>query len=300
MDFETICQRIKNLKIQGASDVAKAGMKALELRLNEQQPKNKSEALEILTATKDQILQLRPTEPLLKNSIRYILAEAEKADTLKRVKKNISETRSKFIKLIEEGKQKIAEIGARRVSGTILTHCHSSTAMGIILQSKDDIDRVYVTETRPRYQGRITAQELLDEGLDTIMIVDSAARYFMKEIDYVLVGADVITSEGNVINKIGTATMSLIAHEARIPLYVATNLLKFNPTTMMGNLEEIEERDWREIWKDKPEKLTVRNPAFDVTPAELIDGLITEAGIISPEMILQAVQEHFPWVLNQD
>jgi ribose 1,5-bisphosphate isomerase len=113
------------------------------------------------------------------------------------------------------------------------------------------------------------------------------------------VGADVITSEGNVINKIGTAAIALAAHEARIPLYVATNLLKFNPLTVTGQLEEIEERSWREIWPEKPDKLTIKNPAFDVTPASYIDGLITEEGIIPPHAILETIRNAFPWVLEE-
>lgn len=298
MDYETICRKIKSLEIQGASAVAKKGMEALELRVKEKKPKNKGKALEILEEARQEISSLRPTEPLLRNGLRFIIQKASKQENLQELIKSLAEANNYFFNLIDEGKRKIGEVGARRIKGTIFTHCHSSTAMEIFRKSKDDIEKIYCTETRPRYQGRLTAQELLDEGFETTMVVDSAARHFMKKIDYVVVGADVITSEGNIINKIGTAAIALAAHEARIPLYVATNLLKFNPLTIEGAVEEIEERSWKEIWKEKPEKLEIRNPAFDITPSNYIDGLITEEGIIPSNMIIHTIRNAFPWVLE--
>ncbi|MEA2070424.1 MAG: S-methyl-5-thioribose-1-phosphate isomerase [Asgard group archaeon] len=298
MSFEKICEQILSLEIQGATDVAKAGMRALEERLEEQDPRNKKEAMKILKRSQERLATLRPTEPLLRNALRFILNQAQKAEKVIDLLKNVQNARKNFTNKIVEGKKRIGKIGARRISGVVLTHCHSSTAFSIFSESKKDITQMYVTETRPRYQGRITAKELLEIGLPTIMIVDSAARHFMKEVDYVVVGSDVITSEGNIINKIGTASIALAAHEARIPVYVATSLLKFEPGTILGKLEEIEERDWKEIWKEKPDNLVIKNPAFDVTPEELIDGLITETGIISPQMAHQAVKEIYPWILD--
>lgn len=296
MDFETICKKIEKLEIQGASNVAKHGIQALEVLLDEEAPKNKREAIEVLEDAKNRLFQTRPTEPFLRNSVRYIVREAKKAENVSTLIKTVETSKSKFFRTIEEGKEKIAEVGSKRISGTVLTHCHSSTAMGILKRSKDDIEKVYVTESRPKYQGRISARELLAEGIETVMIVDAACRHYMKEMDYCLVGSDVITSEGNVINKIGTSSVALAANEARIPFYVATNLLKFDPKTISGALETIEERNWKEVWKDKPKKLTIKNPAFDVTPEDYIDGLITEAGIISPEMIVHAIRDRFPWI----
>jgi len=95
------------------------------------------------------------------------------------------------------------------------------------------------------------------------MIVDSAARHYMKEIDFVLVGSDAITSEGNVINKIGTSQVASAAWESRVPFYVVSTLLKFDPVTIHGAYEAIEERNIDEIWSDPPEGLKIRNPAFD-------------------------------------
>jgi ribose 1,5-bisphosphate isomerase len=137
----------------------------------------------------------------------------------------------------------------------------------------------------------------VEAGIDTTMIVDSAARHYMKEIDFVVVGGDAITSEGNVINKIGTSQVALAAGEARVPFYVVSTLLKFDPVTIHGEYEAIEERETAEIWDAPPENLKIRNPAFDVTRRDYIHGIITEEGIISPHSILEAVHRHYPWIL---
>ncbi|MHC4891477.1 MAG: translation initiation factor eIF-2B, partial [Planctomycetota bacterium] len=152
------------------------------------------------------------------------------------------------------------------------------------------------TETRPGFQGRITAKEMLALDVKTTFIVDSAARSFMRNADLVIVGADAITSEGNVINKIGTGTIALLAHETRKPFYVVSELLKFDPATVCGDYEKIEERSPDEIWKGAPEKLIIRNPAFDVTRRDFIHGIICEEGIIPPHSVNEVIQRKHPWV----
>jgi ribose 1,5-bisphosphate isomerase len=139
---------------------------------------------------------------------------------------------------------------------------------------------------------------MLELGVKTTFIIDSAARFFMNKADLVLVGADAITSEGNVINKIGTSTDALIAHEARTPFYVVSELLKFDPETMHGDYEKIEERSPNEIWEDSPRNLIIRNPAFDVTRRDFIHGIICEEGIISPQSVNEAVHRRYPWIFK--
>ena len=158
---------------------------------------------------------------------------------------------------------------------------------------------VVCTESRPVFQGRLTAKDILDSGLKTTMIVDSAVRHFMNEIDLVLVGADAITSEGNVINKIGTSMVALAAKEARTPFYVVAELLKFAPLTMHGDYERIEERSPKEVWDAPPSGLIIRNPAFDVTRREFIHGIICEEGIVSPHSINELINRKYPWILKE-
>jgi ribose 1,5-bisphosphate isomerase len=139
---------------------------------------------------------------------------------------------------------------------------------------------------------------MLELGVKTTFIVDSATRFFMNQVDLVIVGADAITSEGNVINKIGTSMIALIAHEARTPFYVVSELLKFDPETMYGDYEKIEERSPDEIWKRPPKNLLIKNPAFDVTRRDFIHGIICEEGIISPHSIIEVMHRKYPWVFR--
>ena len=118
----------------------------------------------------------------------------------------------------------------------------------------------------------------------------------MKNVDLVMVGADAITSEGNVINKIGTSLIALAANEARTPFYVVSELLKFNPSTVHGDYEKIEERNPNEIWTEAPSKLKIINPAFDITRRNYIHGIICEEGIISPHSVLEVVRKTYPWI----
>jgi len=137
---------------------------------------------------------------------------------------------------------------------------------------------------------------MLKLGVKTSFIVDSSARTFMHDIDIVVVGADAITSEGNVVNKIGTSSIALCANEARKHFYVLSEVLKYDPATLYGEYEKIEERSRDEIWKEAPAELIIRNPAFDVTPRDLIHGIICEEGIISPHTISEVVHRTHPWV----
>jgi ribose 1,5-bisphosphate isomerase len=158
---------------------------------------------------------------------------------------------------------------------------------------------VICTETRPAYQGRITAREMVELGVQTMFIVDSAARTYMGDVDVVFTGADALTSEGNIVNKIGTSGIAVLANEARKPFYVVSELLKFDPETLFGVYERIEQRNPTEVWSEAPKGLSVRNPAFDVTPSRYVHGLICEEGIISPQSIVETVNRSYPWVLKQ-
>ena len=182
----------------------------------------------------------------------------------------------------------------------VFTHCHSSTVTRLLAKAKADGKNftVICTETRPAFQGRITAQEMFALDIQTMFIVDSAARSYMGDVDLVVVGADAITSEGNVVNKIGTSSIAVLANEARKPFYVVSELLKFDPVTLYGAYEGIEQRNPSEVWNEAPAKLFVRNPAFDVTSNRYINGIICEEGIIAPQSIVETINRSYPWMLK--
>lgn len=302
VSIRQIAERISQLKIQGARNVAIAAIKALVKMSEETRAENKKEFSEDLFKAQTILFSSRETEPLMRNAIKWIISQVENSDekNVNSLSKIVASSASQFLKNLEDSKTKIAAIGSKRIKNKsiILTHCHSSTVTKLLIKANRDGKKfeVFCTETRPLFQGRITAKELVKEGIKTTLIVDSAVRSIIKDIDLVIVGSDAITSEGNVINKIGTSTIALIAREARKPFYVVSELLKFDPATICGDYEKIEERDSSEIWKNAPKNLLFRNPAFDITRREFIHGLICEEGIIPPHSIFEVVNRKYKWI----
>jgi ribose 1,5-bisphosphate isomerase len=297
-------ERIRNLEVQGARNVAITAIKALKSLAEQIKAKTRKEFMDELTEAKTALFNSRETEPFMRNAVRWIISKAENSnqERIENLAGIVSSSSREFLKNLEDSQECIAEIGAKRIRdrSVVFTHCHSSTVTHLLKRAKKEGKSfaVICTETRPAFQGRITAREMLALGIKTTLIVDSAARSFINQADIVIVGADALTSEGNVINKIGTSTIALIANEARTPFYVVSELLKFDPATMRGDFEEIEERNPKEIWKNAPDKLTIRNPAFDVTRREFIRGIICEEGIIPPHSISEVVHRKYPWVFQ--
>jgi methylthioribose-1-phosphate isomerase len=180
---------------------------------------------------------------------------------------------------------------------TVLTHCNAGalatagygTALGVIRAAIEDGKKikVFADETRPFLQGsRLTAWELMKDGIDTTLITDNMAGYMMKKglIDVVIVGADRIAANGDTANKIGTYSVAVLAKEHKIPFYVAAPISTIDLNIKHGDKIPIEERDIREVTHIKdipiaPKNIKVTNPAFDVTPNRLITAIITEKGV---------------------
>jgi ribose 1,5-bisphosphate isomerase len=297
--------KIRTLEVQGARNVAIAAIKAIQTLAEHTEAKNKTAFLGEIKEAQDLLFASRETEPLMRNAIRWIIAQVQGSSTEKvdAICDMVSSNVSLFLQNLEASRERTAEIGSKRIRDGMLvfTHCHSSTVTHMIAKAKADGKdfSVICTETRPAFQGRITAKEMIELDIQTLFIVDSAARSYMGDVDLVVVGADAITSEGNVVNKIGTSGIAVLANEARKPFYVVSELLKFDPETLYGRYERIEQRNPSEVWKEAPEKLSVRNPAFDVTPSRYIHGLICEEGIIAPQSIVETVNRSYPWVFKE-
>jgi methylthioribose-1-phosphate isomerase len=198
--------------------------------------------------------------------------------------------------------QTMGRYGAELVpqQATILTHCNAGglatagygTALGVIRGAVEAGKRIRVLadETRPFLQGsRLTAWELMQDGIDTTLITDNMAGALMRdgEIDLVVVGSDRIAANGDIANKIGTYTVAVLARENGIPFYVAAPLSTIDYDCPDGSHIPIEERDIREVTevfgqRVAPDGVKVRNPAFDVTPAEYVAAIITECGVARP------------------
>ncbi|MCL5876701.1 MAG: S-methyl-5-thioribose-1-phosphate isomerase [Candidatus Bathyarchaeota archaeon] len=299
---EVTAKKIRKLQVQGARNVAIAAVKALQTQAQQTKAKTKQQLIAELKVAQTLLAAARETEPLMRNAMYYIITQTQNAETTKieALKETVVGSADNFLKDLDASRERIAEIGAKRIrdSSVVFTHCHSSTVTRLLAKAKEQGKnfKVTCTETRPAFQGRITAKELVDLGIETTFIVDSAARTFISEVDIVIVGADAITSEGNVVNKIGTGGLAVLAREARKPFYVVSELLKFDPETLGGECEKIEQRNPAEVWAEAPKKLTVRNPAFDVTQNRYIHGFICEEGIIAPQTVMEVTRKRFPWL----
>lgn len=290
---EKIIGDIKSIKIQGARNVAAAALKAIALQMNASKAKNLEQLYSELVAVSEKLASARPTEPMVRNSIldvtKFALAQVKlkRTNSVSGAKKLIVEHEDELLRKMDSDYKKIMDYGAKLIpeGAIVMTHCHSSTVTGILKRAHKSGKQfsVIACETRPLFQGRTTVRELAEAGVDVSLIVDGAMNLFMKKADLCLVGADSITSRGDLINKVGTSTLAHIARLHDVSFYCAAELFKYSPLTAFGQREKIEERAASEVWDKPPKGLKIHNPAFDATAARYINGYITELGIIPPQ-----------------
>ena len=277
--------RISRLEIQGARNVAIFGIKTIIKFIKSGNWKSRKGFIRDLERATRKLSSARATEPGLRNAMRFILENARSGENLSESMNLGLESAHAMMDDIKKSLDNLVNVGVKRIpEGVVFTHCHSSTVTSILKGAWDQGKRFKVinTETRPRFQGRITARELAKHGIPVIHIVDSAARFYMKDVDLVLVGGDAVTADGFLINKIGTSQIMLVARESGTMTASAVETFKFDPETLSGNWEKIEMRNPSEVWKNPPRGVKVLNPAFDMTPPEYINFMITDRGIISP------------------
>lgn len=300
-----IAADIRTMRIRGAGRIAKSAAKALLLTAQRSTAQTPSGLVKDLEASAKLLLKTRPTAVSLPNSVRYIMSRVretqKRSPRVEDLRVLAVGTATEFIRRSGMAVERIGEIGARRIENgdMIVTHCNSDAVTSVLKTAHDQGKQfeVFVCETRPRFQGRITARTLSKHGIPTVLIVDGAARLFMAKMDKAIVGADAVAANGAIVNKIGTSMIALAAHESRVLFFVAAETYKFSPETVLGQLVTIEERAPSEIVTRKQHqsmpKVKVRNPAFDVTPPEYVDLIVTEKGIVPPQAAFMIIQEEF-------
>ncbi len=276
------------MEIRGAGRIARAGAAALGEFAETYDGNSLETFLKDLDGARDTMLASRPTAVSLWNGVHATLRGAYEATSLEEAKTLVSENAKAFCDRSERAVEQISRIGAKRIQDgdVVMTHCNSSAALGVIKEAHrqgKDI-KVYATESRPWRQGILTVNELADAGVDITLVIDSAVRSVMKRADKVFVGADTVTSHGALINKIGTSHLALAANEARVNFFACAETYKFSPMTLFGDLVTIEERDISEVVRagEVRDSVKIFNPVFDSTPANYIDAIITELGMMSP------------------
>lgn len=304
--FQEVAASIRDMVVRGAPAIGIAGAYGMALAVKD--AAEAADPLSFVEKARLQLISARPTAVNLQwavdrvcKRVRPLLLKSEYL--CQAAREAIDEALSIEAEDIETN-QKIGEYGASLIKpgARILTHCNAGalatggygTALGVIRKAWEQgkVSMVYADETRPYLQGaRLTVWELLQDGIDVTLLVDSAAAYLMAkgQVDYVIVGADRIAANGDVANKIGTYGLACLCAHHRIPFYVAAPTSTFDMTLESGRQIPIEERPPREIlwFKDHllaPSDTKVFNPAFDVTPSELISAIITERGVILPPL----------------
>ena len=300
-DFNQIADAIRTLVVRGAPAIGVSGAFGLALAALQSDAKEKDELINYLENAKKVLFETRPTAVNLAWGLQKIMQVAKMADTVDGIRKSVVETAKKMADEDIQINMTLGKNGSELFNDndTVLTHCNAGalatvgygTALGVIRATKESGKniKVIVTETRPVQQGsRLTAFELKHDGFAVSLIPDTAVGYIManKLVNKIVVGADRILRTGRVYNKIGTYQIATMAKQHDIPFYVAAPLSTFD---LKSNPEDIiiEQRDSSEVTgigdkKTAPDGIDVINPAFDMTPPELISGIITENGVAKP------------------
>ena len=300
-DYNQVADAIRTLVVRGAPAIGISGAFGLALAVLQSNAIEKKELISYLEKAKNILFETRPTAVNLVWGLEKIMQVANQASTVQEIKTNVVETAKKMAEEDIKINMTMGKIGSELLddNDTIMTHCNAGalatagygTALGVIRATKDNGKNIKViaTETRPVQQGsRLTVFELKHDGIDVSLIPDTAVGYTMANrlVNKIIVGADRILRTGHVYNKIGTYQLAIMAKQHNLPFYVAAPLSTFD---MKNNPEDviIEQRKASEVTgigdkKTAPDGINVINPAFDMTPPELISGIITENGIAKP------------------
>ena len=302
-NYLEVAQAIKTMVVRGAPAIGATAAYGIVLGSKEYTGQDKQAFIEHIHKIAEVLRNTRPTAVNLFWAIQKMLTRLETVSDqdIESIKKELfTEANAIFHDDVAMNKR-IGQYGKELVppNARILTHCNAGalatagygTALGVIRAAHDSGKNisVFADETRPLLQGaRLTAWELMQENIPVTLITDNMAGYLMRKgmIDLVVVGADRITANGDVANKIGTYSVAVLAKEHGIPFYVAAPVSTIDISMVSGDEIPIEERDFSEVTSlygqvTAPVGVKVFNPAFDVTPNELIKGIITDRGVVT-------------------
>ncbi|MCD6310111.1 MAG: S-methyl-5-thioribose-1-phosphate isomerase [Candidatus Eremiobacteraeota bacterium] len=301
-NLDDLCDSIKTLAVRGAPALGIAAAMGMALAAQNSRAESREKILSELEDAAKKIRNTRPTAINLFWGIERAIRAAQKVQTPEEIKKSVLDMAIEVAKEDEELCRAIGKHGAALVPqrASILTHCNAGglatggygTALGVIRSAYEEGKNimVWVDETRPLLQGaRLTTWELKKAGIPFKLITDNMAAHFMQRgmVDLVITGADRITSSGDTANKIGTYALAVLAKYHDIPFYIAAPFSTIDFSIEDGREIPIEERAGDEVRNFRSEKVApsecdTANPAFDVTPCDLITAIITERGIVKP------------------
>ncbi|MDH5661538.1 MAG: S-methyl-5-thioribose-1-phosphate isomerase [Elusimicrobiota bacterium] len=301
-NYRKVALCIEKMSIRGAPAIGIASAMGMALGARSIKDRTKDGFFKKLEIIANRFLHTRPTGANLFWAIERLvgLARKNRRKSLQEIKYILEKEAINILKEDIRLNKQIGKNGLKLINRpvNILTHCNTGslatggygTALGVIREahSKGRIKKVFVDETRPALQGaRLTTWELVHDKIPAVLVCDNMAGYLMQKgfVDCVIVGADRIAANGDVVNKIGTYTLAVLAKHHRVPFYVAAPSSTVDMKTHQGGDVAIEQRDAREVLEVQgkiiaPRNMAVVNPAFDLTPHKLVSAIITEKGII--------------------
>ena len=236
--------------------------------------------LELLRQAGSELARARPAMFALTGAVIRILGASEKPEEIGRAAEKLLHTYDRSI-------ERITGYARPLLSGTLMTHSLSGTVLEALAACASGIEQMIVLEGRPRYEGREVALALRKAGIATTLITDAQADIFLPRCHAVVVGADSILANGDILNKAGTALLAWAARGHRIPLYALCETLKIAAYSWTGDFAQLEEKEAEEVWEHSPSDITIHNFYFDHTPARLVTKVITEQGVLSKQDIRQ-------------
>ncbi len=295
----SLIEEIRNDKVHGASQLARQAVEVLKITAERSQADNLNEFQLEQREVGERLMSARPAMAPVFN----IVARLLKAISQKSVEMDLPSIRrftiSRADEVIGESLQAIAQIaqyGSELIieGDRIMTHSYSSTVVAVLKEAFTkyrDVE-VITTLSGPGRTGERIAQELEYYGMPVTFIDDTAMGLYLLTVSKVVVGADRVCADGKVINGIGTYQLALAAKMAGIPFYVFCETLKFDPR-LKGDEVDLEEKDTSEVvgLGRLPPKVRVRNPYFDITPLELVTGIVTENGLLTPEKVINYMEK---------
>jgi ribose 1,5-bisphosphate isomerase len=228
----------------------------------------------------NQLANARPAMAALAGAVRRILNAPGGLEGMAREAANL-------LSELDTAIEHITDYARPFLTGTLMTHSLSGTVLDVLKNCLSQIERVIVLEGRPRYEGREVARELSKENASITLITDAQADIFLPQCHAVVVGADSILANGDILNKAGTALLAWAAHGHKIPFYVLCETLKISAHSWSGDLAQLEEKEPTEVLDQGIPGVNIRNFYFDRTPSRLITGVITEQGIMGKKEIAQ-------------
>ena len=306
-----VCSAIRTMKVRGAPLIGVVGGYGLVLAAMKIKDDDLSQAKLRLRKSADSLISTRPTGVNLRWAVERVFKASSRADSVTSLHGELLREADAILREELEAAHNIGYFGARLIGDgdTVLTHCNAGslatagygTALAVVRAAVEDGKNVSViaTETRPLFQGsRLTAFELSKDHIPVRVICDSAAVQLMAQgaVDKVVVGADRILGSGHVTNKIGTLPIALGAKFYNIPFYVAAPVSTLDLVTDVSRVV-IEERDQREVLliggrRFSPPNVGALNPAFDITPPELVTGIVTDRGVLA-QPLAEEIQAMF-------